>query len=127
MLIDLNDVDLVYAENFFELYQLKSNRLVKEILMHKNRTGQNCLIISTSILNILKCNNSFIFPNPVSKFEQPLRKGTLCGIEVYLDTSLSPDTIILKWNKTDTRNDRIDYILNGVNPGEEIKITVLNY
>jgi hypothetical protein len=135
MIIDLNkDSNLNYAETSFELAQLKSNKLVKEIVMQRNKTGQNFMIVPMSIYNILEVNKSFQFApigqliNEDTSDFQPLRlMGYINDIEVYLDLLSPSDTIILRHDKSIIRDNKIDAILNGDKLKEEIEITILNY
>jgi len=130
MIIDLNkDNTLSWAETSFELAQLKSNKLIKEIVMQKNKTGQNFMIVPMSIYNILEANKSFQFaPLDSLMSEDPLRHmGSIHNIQVYLDLLSPSDTIILKYDKSVMRDNKIDAILNGEELKEEIEITVLNY
>lgn len=130
MLIDLNkDVNLSYAETSFELSKLKSNKLIKEIVMQRNKTGQNFMIVPMSIYNILEANDSFKFARLESLMdEEPLRHmGTINGIEVYLDLFSPSDTITLRYDKSIMRDNKIGSILNDEKLKEEIEITVLNY
>ena len=118
-----------YAETSFELAQLKSNRLIKEIIMQRNKTGQNFMIVPMSIYNILEANKSFKYASLDSLMnEDPLRHmGSINDIEVYLDLFSPSDTIILKYDKSIMRDNKIDAILRGEELKEEIEITVLNY
>jgi len=130
MIIDLNKDDtLSWAETSFELSQLKSNKLIKEIVMQRNKTGQNFMIVPMSIYNILEANHSFKFaPLDSLMNEDPLRHmGSIYGIEVYLDLFSPSDTIILKYDKSVMRDNKIDAILNNDKLKEETEITVLNY
>jgi hypothetical protein len=130
MIIDLNkDNNLNYAETSFELVQLKSNKLIKEIVMQINKTGQNFMIVPMSIYNILEVNRSFKFaPLDSLMNEDTLRHmGYINGIEVYLDLFSPSDTIILKYDKSIMRDNKIDAILNGDKLKDEIEITVLGY
>lgn len=130
MLIDLNkDSNLSYAETSFEMAQLKSNKLIKEIVMQRNKTGQNFMIVPMSIYNILEANRSFQFAplNSLMSEDSLRHMGSINGIEVYLDLFSPSDTIILKYDKSIMRDNKIDALLNGENLKEEIEITVLNY
>ncbi len=131
MIIDLNKDSNAhfYAETSFELAQLKSNKLIKEIVMQRNKTGQNFMIVPMSIYNILESNISFKFATLDSLMnEDPLRHmGSINGIVVYLDLFLPSDSIILKYDKSIMRDNKINSILNGEELKEEIEITVLNY
>jgi hypothetical protein len=130
MIIDLNkDTNLNYAETSFELAQLKSNRLIKEIVMQRNKTGQNFMIVPMSIYNILEANKSFKFAPLDSLMDEDILRhmGSINGIEVYLDLFSPSDTIILKYDKSIMRDNKIDAILNGEELKEEIEITILNY
>jgi hypothetical protein len=137
MIIDLSkDVNLSYAETSFELAQLKSNRLVKKITIQRNKTGQNFMIVPMSIYNILETNNYFRFnslsnSNSIRNIngmcEDLRHMGSINGIEVYLDLLSPSDTIILKYDKSVMRDNKIGAILNGEQLKKEVEITVLNY
>jgi hypothetical protein len=130
MTIDLNkDERLGYAETSFELSKLKSNKLIKEIVMQRNKTGQNFMIVPMSIYNILEANDSFVFARLESLMSEELLRhmGSINGIEVYLDLFSPSDTITLRYDKSIMRDNKIDVILNDSKLKEEIEITVLNY
>ena len=130
MTIDLNkDERLGYTETSFELSKLKSNKLIKEIVMQRNKTGQNFMIVPMSIYNILEANDSFKFARLESLMSEELLRhmGTINGIEIYLDLFSPSDTIILRYDKSIMRDNKIDAILNDSKLKEEIEITVLNY
>ena len=130
MTIDLNkDERLSYAETSFELSKLKSNKLIKEIVMQRNKTGQNFMIVPMSIYNILEANDSFKFARLESLMSEELLRhmGSINGIEVYLDLFSPSDTITLRYDKSIMRDNKIDVILNDSKLKEEIEITVLNY
>jgi hypothetical protein len=137
MIIDLSkDVNLSYAETSFELAQLKSNRLVKKITIQRNKTGQNFMIVPMSIYNILETNNYFkanslsnsnSIRNINGMCEDLRHMGSINGIEVYLDLLSPSDTIILKYDKSVMRDNKIGAILNGEQLKKEVEITVLNY
>lgn len=130
MIIDLNkDERLGYVETIYELTKAKSNKLIKEILVQKNRTGQNFMIVPMSIYNILESNTSFKFAKLESLFSQKnLRHmGSIHEIEIYLDLFSPSDIITLKHDIRIIRDNKIDSILNNVKLKDEIEITVLNY
>lgn len=130
MIIDLNkDSNLVYAETSFEMAQLKSNKLIKEVVTQRNKTGHNFMIVPMSIYNILEANKSFKFaPLDSLMNEDPLRHmGSINGIGVYLDLFSPSDTIILSYDKSIMRDNKIDAILNDEKIKEDIEITILNY
>ena len=130
MTIDLNkDERLGYVGTSFELAKLKSNKLITEIVMQRNKTGQNFMIVPMSIYNILEANDSFKFARLESLMSEELLRhmGTINGIEIYLDLFSPSDTIILRYDKSIMRDNKIDAILNDSKLKEEIEITVLNY
>lgn len=137
MIIDLNkNVNISYVESSFELAQLKSNKLIREITVQINKTGQNFMVVPMSIYNILEANGSFKFSSitlmgdeDASHIKGDLLRhmGSINGIEVYLDLFLPSDSIILKYDKSIMRDNKINSILNGEELKEEIEITVLNY
>lgn len=130
MTIDLNkDERLGYVGASFELAKLKSNKLITEIVMQRNKTGQNFMIVPMSIYNILEANDSFKFARLESLMSEELLRhmGTINGIEIYLDLFSPSDTIILRYDKSIMRDNKIDVILNNSELKKEIEITVLNY
>lgn len=129
MIIDLNTDNLMFAETTYEMSRLKSNTLVKEVINQYNQSGQNFMVVPMSIYNILEANSFFMFTTLDSLMsEYPLRHmGSIKGIEIYLDLFLPSDTIILKYDKSVMRDNKIDSLLNGHELKEEIEITVLNY
>lgn len=129
MIIDLNTDNLMFAETNYEMSRLKSNTLVKEVINQHNQSGQNFMIVPMSIYNILEANSFFMFAKLDSLMsEYPLRHmGSIKGIEIYLDLFSPSDTIILKYDKSIMRDNKIDSLLNGHELKEEIEITVLNY
>jgi hypothetical protein len=87
------------------------------------------MIVPMSIYNILEANSSFKFAKLDSLMnEDTLRHmGSINGIEIYLDLFSPSDTIILKYDKSVMRDNKIDAILNDDKLKEEIEITILNY
>jgi hypothetical protein len=87
------------------------------------------MIVPMSIYNILEDNKSFKFaPLDSLMNEDPLRHmGSINDIEVYLDLFSPSDTIILKYDRSIMRDNKIDAILNDDELKEEIEITVLYY
>ena len=97
--------------------------------MQRNKTGQNFMIVPMSIYNILEANDSFKFARLESLMSEELLRhmGTINGIEIYLDLFSPSDTIILRYDKSIMRDNKIDVILNNSELKKEIEITVLNY
>ena len=97
--------------------------------MQRNKTGQNFMIVPMSIYNILEANDSFKFAPLDSLMSEELLRhmGSIYDIEVYLDLFSPSDTIILRYDKSVMRDNKIDAILNNSKIKEEIEITVLNY
>lgn len=125
MTIDLNSPVLSQAESLYEVYQLKSNKLLAEIL-GKNKEGYNFMIVSMSIYNILEANKSFKYAtlDPMMT-EEPLRHMGCCGkVEVYLDLSMRPDSIKLTWDKRLIRDKKIHSVISGIDPLLVKEITV---
>ena len=130
MIVDLNDTkNLDIAETDYEFRKLKSNKLMTEI--NKRKKDQNFMIIPMSIYNVLETNSAFIYPSNdsfLTKDEELLRfVGSIYHIDVYLDILAPPDSIILSYDKSIMRDNKIDAILNNRELKEEIEITVLNY
>ena len=129
MIIDLNTDNLKFAETSYEVNKLKSNNLIKEVVHQYNQTGQNFMIVPMSIYNILESDDYFKFASLDSLMSEELLRhmGSIYGIEVYLDLFSPSDTIVLKYDKSVMRDNKIDAILNDDKLKEEIEITVLNY
>ena len=130
MIVDLNDTkNLDMAETDYEFRKLKSNKLITEI--NERKQDQNFMIIPMSIYNVLETNSAFIYPSNdsfLTKDEELLRfVGSIYHIDVYLDILAPPDSIILSYDKSIMRDNKIDAILNNRELKEEIEITVLNY
>lgn len=130
MIIDLHkDERLGFIETTYEMLKIKSNKLMKEINLQRTKTGQNFMIVPMSIYNLLESNDSFKFSKIENLMKEDLLRhmGSINDIEVYLDLFAPSDTIILKYDKSITRDNRIEAILNGDELKQEIEITVLNY
>jgi hypothetical protein len=133
MTINLNDTNnLNWAETSYDVSKLKSNKLMLDIVQQKNETGQNFMIVPMSIYNLLETNSAFIYSTLESLKsnvdDETLRHvGSIYGIEIYLDLFSPSDTILLKYDKSVMRDNKIDAILNNNKLKEDIEITVLNY
>jgi len=133
MTINLNDTNnLNWAETSYDVSKLKSNKLMLDIVQQKNETGQNFMIVPMSIYNLLETNSAFIYSTleslKLNVDDETLRHvGSIYGIEIYLDLFSPSDTILLKYDKSVMRDNKIDAILNNNKLKEDIEITVLNY
>lgn len=125
MTIDLNNWSLGQAESLHEVYQLKSNKLLAEILSG-NKEGYNFMIVSMSIYNILEANRSFEYAqiDPMISVDHLRHMGRCGTIEVYLDLSMRPDSMKLTWNKKLIRDKKIYSVISGIEPLVVKEITV---
>lgn len=134
-IIDLNTLPDYKGFNIsiYDANLIKSNKLITEVVRHKNKTGQNFMMIPVSIYNLLENNPAFddsksLESNDLTiKLNSLIYVGSIYGIDVYLDFYLPSDTIILKYDKSVMRDKKIDSILNDTEINEDIEIRVLNY
>lgn len=127
MIINLNDgIPLGFIENYQDEYKLKSNKLVSYLnrinMNMKNKF--NYIIIPVTVYNILECNDRFKPIFYYNDYENLKKVGTLGEFEVYLDIHLQPDEIILSWDKSISRDVKINNILYNTNEKEK-KIKVI--
>ena len=120
MEIDLTDIPTGSPENYMDEYQLKSNKIYKNInsINSKMNKKYNYIIIPMSIYNIIECDIRFR-PTSISEGVYLRKVGTIGDIEFYLDIYLPPDQIIVSWDKQTARDVKIDNILSGIDEKEK--------
>lgn len=127
MIINLNDdIPLGFIENYRDEYKLKSNKLISYLnginINMKNKF--NYIIIPVTVYNILECNDRFKPFFSINDNDDLKKVGTLGEFEVYLDIHLRPDEIILSWDKSISRDVKINNILYNINEKQK-KIKVI--
>ena len=129
-IIDLNPLPNYKGFNIsiYDTNLIKSNKLITEVVRHRNQTGQNFMLIPMSIYNLLENNPAFDDSKTESQSNGALiYVGSIYGIDVYLDFYSPSDTIKLKYDKSAMRDNKIETILNDTEINEDIEIRVLNY
>jgi len=127
MIINLNDdIPLGFIENYQDEYKLKSNKLISYLnrINSNMKNKYNYIIISVAVYNILGCNDRFKSFFSYNDYDDLKKVGTLGEFEVYLDIHLRPDEVILSWDKSISRDVKINNILYNINEKEK-KIKVI--
>lgn len=115
-------------DSYVNEYKVKSNKLLTELnrLNINMNEKYNYLIIPISVYNVIECSDSFIpYKESISKDETLRKVGSIGGFECYLDIHLSPNEILVSWDKATSRNMKIDSLLSGVDVEKEKKIKVI--
>lgn len=92
-----------------ETYKFKSDKLIREITLIKYQFGYNIMIIPMSIYNIIENDLRF----HISKLDDPSMDdlrflGSIYDINVFLDFMLPPEKIVLKFDKMESREKKIE-------------------
>jgi hypothetical protein len=128
MEIDLSTVTYPVGQYKNE-YREKSKIIFDSITTLKN---YNYMITSIYVYNIISNDLRFIdtveyqvATLTVSNAE--LRKvGEICGYECYVDIYMDPFQILLSYDKSRIRDNKIDYILNNVEILKEKKVKIIS-
>lgn len=89
------------------------------VLFQGNR--YNYLIVPMDVYNILLFMDEFRIED-FGDLNSPVKVGNLFMYEVFLDMYLPPGQIILSYDKSIMRDNKIDQILNDANPKKDITI-----
>ena len=124
MEINLNDIPLGVAENYRELYTLKSALIYKEI--KKMEKKHNFIIMPMSVYNIIECHQYFepchLGINPSDGI---FKVGDFCGYECYVDMLLTEDRIIMSKDKQAMRENKINSILGISDLEKDLEINII--
>ena len=93
---------------------------IKNILYNSNNR-YNYLIVPMDVYNILLFMDEFKIED-FGDLNSPVKVGHLFGYEIYLDMFLPPGEIMLSYDKSIMRDNKLDQILNDVQPKKEISI-----
>ena len=93
---------------------------IKNILYNSNNR-YNYLIVPMDVYNILLFMDEFKIED-FGDLNSPVKVGHLLGYEIYLDMFLPPSLIMLSYDKSIMRDNKLDQILNDVQPKKEISI-----
>lgn len=84
---------------------------ISEVTSHLNDERYNYLIVPIAILNILDQDNRFLYL-PYGEINGLTKVGNFMWYEVYLDIMMPPDQILIYCDKSITRNNKIDFLLD---------------
>jgi len=127
MIIDLNEDSISY-DNYVSEYKIKSSKLLTEVnrinISMENR--YNYIIIPMCIYNIIE-QSEYFSPSLYENNDNDLRLvGWLGEFECYLDIHLEPWQILLSWDKSTTRDIKLNNILSDcIEVEKEKKIKVI--
>ena len=124
MRIDLTNVGNGHALNSYDMMVLKGSHLHKGIVSVNSDTKFNYLIISMNVFNAIDSHPMFAPWSDDKSIDGPYYVGKLGTFECYVDLYLSPNTILMQYDKQIARDNKIDSILNDINVINEVKIVV---
>lgn len=90
---------------------MKISEKISEVTSHLNDERYNYLIVPIAILNILDQDNRFLYL-PYGEINGLTKVGNFMWYEVYLDIMMPPDQILIYCDKSITRNNKIDFLLD---------------
>ena len=93
---------------------------IKSIL-YNGANRYNYLIVPMDVYNILLFMDEFRIED-YGELNSPVKVGNLFGYEVYLDMFLPPGEIMLSYDKSIMRDNKLDQILNDAKPKKEINV-----
>ena len=123
MIIDVSNADCGHELDDMSIYTLKSGHIYQNI-KKINHKKFNYLIVSVDVANVLENHIDFKKSPVDSKEEGIYYMGELMELKVYVDLYLSPNSIMLRFDKQTKRDLRIDSILNGDSIDESMKVMV---
>lgn len=110
-----------------ETYKFKSDKLIREITLIKYQFGYNVMIIPMSIYNIIENDLRFLPKLDVPSLDDLRFVGSIYDINVFLDFMLPPDKVVLKFDKMESREKKIESLFGETLFPLEREITVLGY
>jgi len=127
MVIDLSlDCNIPY-DNYVNEYKIKTDTLLSYInkINDEMSIKYNYIIIPMTVYNIIECSDYFK-SNKHDVLDNDLRKvGTIGGFECYLDIYLPPNEILISWDKSTSRDVKIESILSDKKSEKQKKIKVI--
>lgn len=114
MVIDLRPSNLDLLNYSYE-YKIKSGKLITALnrLNHKMIKKYNYIIIPMSVYNIIECSEQFESIGYDIDNKSNLKKvGFLGEFECYLDIYANKNEILVSWDKSTSRDIKIDNLLS---------------
>lgn len=125
MIINLNIEYEAGYDNYVNEYKMKGDRLLLAInkINDEMSVKYNYIVIPVAIYNIIECNDYFK-ANEIGSTEGLRKVGSIGEFECYLDIHLPPNEILMSWDKSTSRNVKIESILDNIIQKEK-KIKVI--
>ena len=92
-------------------------------LSEVSRDKHNYLIVPMRVYNILHFSDKFYSVN-FSEISPLMLAGHLEGFDVYLDMYMPPDEILISYDKSISRDSKLDYILNDIDVIKEKRVKI---
>jgi hypothetical protein len=122
MIIDLTNIPIGVAENYRELYILKSAEMYKEL--NKMKKKYNFIIMPISVYNIIECHQYFE-PCHINNNEVIFKVGNFCGYECYVDMFIKDNRVIMSHDKQAMRENKINSILGISDLEKDLEIEII--
>jgi hypothetical protein len=122
MIIDLTNIPIGVAENYRELYILKSAEIYKEL--NKMKKKYNFIIMPISIYNIIECHQYFE-PCHINNNEGIFKVCDFCGYECYVDMFIKDNRVIMSHDKQAMRENKINSILGISDLEKDLEIEII--
>ena len=113
--MDIND------EDYIDSCQKQSDLILDEIRKAASEK-HNYLIVPMRVYNIFQFSSDFdSVPHDASVL---VLVGHICGFHVYLDMYMSADEIVVSYDKSISRDSKLDYILNDIDVIKEKRVKI---
>ena len=99
------------------------SKIVKNIVIEINNINYNYLIVPISILNVLDQDDRFQYL-PFGDVSGITKVGNFMWCEVYLDILMPPDEILISYDKSISRDNKIDHILSDIEMLKEKRVKI---
>ena len=119
MEINLPDID---SEDYEGVCKDHAN-IIMSGLSEVSRDKHNYLIVPMRVYNILHFSDKFYSVN-FSEISPLMLAGHLEGFDVYLDMYMPPDEILISYDKSISRDSKLDYILNDIDVIKEKRVKI---
>lgn len=99
------------------------SKIVKDIITEINNINYNYLIVPISILNVLDQDDRFQYL-PFGDVSGITKVGNFMWYEVYLDILMPTGEILISYDKSISRDNKIDYILSDIEMLKEKRVKI---
>ena len=99
------------------------SKIVKDIITEINNINYNYLIVPISILNVLDQDDRFQYL-PFGDVSGITKVGNFMWYEVYLDILMPTGEILISYDKSISRDNKIDHILSDIEILKEKRVKI---